>query len=52
VRRKLVPGDRVWMPRGTIHTFRSGASGLLVESIHSPFVPLDSPECIVEFAAR
>lgn len=43
----LIPGDRVWMPRGVLHTFRAGAGGLLVESLHSPFVPFDDPLCLV-----
>lgn len=43
----LVPGDRVWMPRGTLHTFKSGEEGLLVESVHSPFVPFDHRLCIL-----
>jgi hypothetical protein len=37
----LVPGVRVWMPRGILHTFKSGTKGLLVESLHNPFMPLD-----------
>ncbi|HEY9879506.1 MAG TPA: cupin domain-containing protein [Leptolyngbyaceae cyanobacterium] len=44
---QLTPGDRVWMPRGVLHTFRSGKEGLLVESLHSPFLPLGHPHCIV-----
>lgn len=43
----LVPGVRVWMPRGILHTFKSGSKGLLVESLHNPFIPLDHPKCLV-----
>lgn len=43
----LAPGDRVWMPRGVLHTFRSGKNGLLVESLHNPFLPFDHPHCLV-----
>lgn len=43
----LVPGDRVWMPRGVLHTFRAGRKGLLVESIHSPFVKFEDPSCLI-----
>lgn len=44
---QLDSGDRVWMPRGVLHTFRSGADGLLVESVHSPFVPFDDRLCLL-----
>lgn len=43
----LVRGSRVWMPRGILHTFRSGSEGLLVESIHNPFVGLEDPKCLI-----
>lgn len=43
----LVPGHRVWMPRGVLHTFMAGGEGLLVESLHNPFVPFDHPRCLV-----
>ena len=43
----LVPGVRVWMPRGILHTFKSGTKGLLVESLHNPFMPLDHPKCLI-----
>jgi quercetin dioxygenase-like cupin family protein len=43
----LHPGDRVWMPRGVLHTFRSGQNGLLVESLHNPFLAFDHPHCLV-----
>jgi hypothetical protein len=43
----LVRGVRVWMPRGILHTFKSGSEGLLVESLHNPFVPLEHPKCLV-----
>lgn len=44
---ELVPGMRVWMPRGTLHTFETGPEGLLVHSMHLPFIPLDDPTCLV-----
>ena len=44
--RELVPGDRVWMPRQTLHTFRSGGKGMVVESIHNPFIPFEDERCI------
>lgn len=43
----LVPGSRVWMPRGVLHTFRASTEGLLVESLHNPWVPLEDPRCLV-----
>ncbi len=43
----LVPGSRVWMPRGVLHTFRASTKGLLVESLHNPWVPLEDPRCLV-----
>lgn len=42
----LRPGIRVWMPRGTLHTFKSHSEGMLVSSIHSPFVALEDPKCL------
>ena len=44
--RPLVPGDRVWMNRGITHTFKSGREGMVVESIHNPFIPFDDSRCI------
>jgi len=43
----LSPGNRIWMPRGVLHTFKSGAEGMLVKSIHDPFIPLDHPHSLV-----
>ena len=43
----LKVGDRVWMPRGILHTFMSGPDGLLVDSIHNPFVGLEGPHCLI-----
>lgn len=40
-------GDRVWMPRGVRHTWFSGKNGLVVESIHSPFIAFDDPNILV-----
>lgn len=42
----LERGDRIWMPRGILHTFKAH-SRLVVESIHNPFVPLDDPNVLV-----
>ena len=30
-----------------LHTFMAGGEGLLVESLHNPFVPFDHPRCLV-----
>lgn len=43
----LFPGVRVWMPKGILHTFKSKKEGLLVQSLHNPFIPLDNPKCLV-----
>ncbi len=43
----IFPGCKVWMPRGIIHTFKSGANGLYVESLHNPFVRFNDPQCLV-----
>lgn len=43
----LVPSTRVYMPRGTLHTFFAGPEGLLVHSLHLPWIPLDDPQCLV-----
>lgn len=40
-------GDRVWMPRGVRHTWYSGKNGLVVESIHNPFIAFDDPDILV-----
>jgi quercetin dioxygenase-like cupin family protein len=40
-------GDRIWMPKGVLHTFRSGEEGLLVESLHNPFVSFGDPNCLL-----
>jgi len=40
-------GDQVFMPRGTVHTFFSGPQGMLVESQHNPWIPLEDPNCLV-----
>lgn len=40
-------GDRVWMPRGIRHTWYSGKNGLVVESIHNPFIAFDDPDILV-----
>lgn len=39
-------GDRVWMPRGIRHTWYSGNDGLVVESIHNPFIAFDDPNIL------
>jgi quercetin dioxygenase-like cupin family protein len=43
----LDPGHRVWMPRGVLHTFLAGSEGLLVESLHNPFVHFEDPRVLV-----
>lgn len=43
----LEAGHKVWMPRGVLHTFVAGKQGLVVESLHNPFVPFDDPKCLV-----
>jgi quercetin dioxygenase-like cupin family protein len=43
----LEPGDRVWMPRGILHTFVAGEQGLLVESLHNPFIPLEDERALM-----
>ena len=40
IRIRLKAGDEVVMPAGVLHTFRSGKQGLLVRSIHLPWLPL------------
>ena len=40
-------GDRVWMPRGIRHTWYSGKNGLVVESVHNPFIAFDDPDILV-----
>lgn len=45
--RYLRVGDRIWMPKGVTHTFLSGRHGMTVESVHSPWVPLEDDECLV-----
>ena len=42
----LTPGTRVWMPRGKLHTFFAGPDGLVVESLHNPYVPVSHPQCL------
>ena len=42
----LKEGDVVLMPQGVLHTFASGPDGLWIRTIHNPFIPIDSPECI------
>lgn len=46
-RHELFPGFRVWMPRGKLHTFLAGPEGLLVESRHNPWVPLEDPKTLI-----
>lgn len=43
----LKAGDRIWMPRNTLHNFYAGTKGLLVQSIHCPWIPLEDPRCFV-----
>lgn len=46
LRHAIKPGTRVWMPRGVLHTFLSSAEGLLVESVHNPWIPFEHPGCL------
>lgn len=46
VKYQLTPGTRVWMPRGKLHTFLAAEDGLVVESIHNPYVPVSHPKCL------
>ena len=49
----LIPGDRIWMPRGTLHTFQPAPAegeakepAFTVDSVHHTYVPTDDPSCI------
>lgn len=42
----LVRGTRLWMPRGIRHTFYAGKQGLVLESIHNPFIAFDDPDIL------
>ena len=42
----LKTGMRLWMPRGVRHTFFAGKEGLVLESIHNPFVAFDDPKLL------
>jgi mannose-6-phosphate isomerase-like protein (cupin superfamily) len=42
----ITRGDVVYMPRGTLHTFKSLSDGMLVHSLHCPFVPFDDRLCL------
>jgi len=46
VKYALERGTRVWMPRGKLHTFFASPEGLVVESIHNPYVPVGHPKCL------
>ena len=46
IRLAIQAGDRLWMPRGTVHNFFAGEE-LIVHSVHSPFVPFEDPLCFV-----
>lgn len=43
----LCPGTRVWMPRGVLHTFMASSAGLLVQSLHNPWVPFEDQRALV-----
>ena len=43
----LIPGNRIWMPRNVLHTLLAGPQGLLVESLHNPWMPITDPQCLV-----
>jgi mannose-6-phosphate isomerase-like protein (cupin superfamily) len=42
----LERGTRLWMPRGVRHTFYAGKQGLVLESIHNPFIAFDDPNIL------
>ena len=42
----LERGTRLWMPRGVRHTFCAGKHGLVLESIHNPFIAFDDPDIL------
>ncbi len=42
----LRPGDVVYMPRGTFHTFLGDAEPLMVHALHNPWVPMDHEDNI------
>lgn len=42
----LERGTRLWMPRGVRHTFYAGKQGLVLESIHNPFIAFDDPDIL------
>lgn len=44
---RLVPGSRVMIGRGVLHTFTAGPVGLLVRSVHEPWVPFDDKRSLV-----
>lgn len=44
--RALHPGAQVTMDAGRLHTFLAGPDGMLVESVHAPFVELDDPRAL------
>ena len=46
LKHEIKAGTRVWMPRGTVHTFMASTEGLLVESIHNPWIPFENSGCI------
>ena len=45
----LVVGNTVFMPRGVLHTFLAGKDGMIVSSIHNPYIPIEHPKCLVEY---
>lgn len=45
----IIAGDTVFMPRGVLHTFLAGSNGMIVSSIHNPYIPIEHPKCLVEY---
>lgn len=41
----LRKGDRIVVPRGVLHTCLSGSEGLIIKSLHIPWVPPDDSRC-------
>lgn len=46
IRLTIQAGDRLWMPRNTVHNFFADDE-FVVHSIHSPFIPFEDPRCFV-----
>ena len=45
----LEPGSLVQFPKRRIHNFAAGNEGMLVLSVHRPFIPLDDPRAFTAY---